>query len=64
MANGTPPGSLVDVVATMQARHVRRLPVAGPQQNLLGIVTADDLLQWLTAELQSLARAVGEQVKV
>lgn len=56
--------SLADVLATMQNRHVRRLPVVGPQQNLLGIVTADDLLQWLSTELQQLARAVGEQVKV
>jgi len=56
--------SPADILATMQNRHVRRLPVVGPQQNLLGIVTADDLLQWLATELARLARAVGEQVKV
>jgi CBS domain-containing protein len=64
MVGGTPPGSLADVLATMQARHVRRLPVVGPQQNLLGVVPADDLPQWRAADLKSLVRAIGEQVKV
>jgi CBS domain-containing protein len=56
--------SLHDVLATMQRRRVRRVPVTGAQQKLVGIVAADDLLHLLAEQLQALARVFGEQVKV
>ena len=57
-------GSLHDVLATMQRRRVRRLPVTGPQDRLVGVIAADDLLRVLAEQLQTLAQLIGEQVKV
>jgi len=56
--------SLADVLATMQRRRVRRVPVTGAQQKLVGIVAADDLLRLLSDQLHALAQVLGEQVKV
>jgi CBS domain-containing protein len=56
--------SLQDVLATMQRRRVRRVPVVGPQQRLVGLIAADDLLRVLSQQLQALAQLLGEQVKV
>ena len=56
--------SLQDVLATMQRRRVRRVPVVGPQQRLLGVIAADDLLRELSRQLQALTQLLGEQVKV
>jgi CBS domain-containing protein len=56
--------SLHDVLATMQQRRVRRMPVTGPQQRLVGVISADDLLRVLVDELQHLSQLIGEQVKV
>lgn len=55
--------SLHDVLATMQRRRVRRLPVVGPQQRLVGMIAADDLLRALANELLALALVLGEQIK-
>ncbi|HVO06226.1 MAG TPA: CBS domain-containing protein [Burkholderiaceae bacterium] len=56
--------SLHDVLATMQRRRVRRVPVVGPQQRLVGLIAADDVLRALTDELLALAHVLAEQVKV
>lgn len=56
--------SLHDVLATMQRRRVRRVPVTGPQQRLVGVISADDLLRVLVDELQHLSQLINEQVKV
>jgi CBS domain-containing protein len=56
--------SLQDVLATMQRRRVRRVPVVGPQQRLVGLIAADDLLRVLSQQFQALAQLLGEQVKV
>jgi signal-transduction protein with cAMP-binding, CBS, and nucleotidyltransferase domain len=56
--------SLRDVLATMQRRRVRRVPVVGPQQRLVGMIAADDVLRTLVDELQALSEVLGEQIKV
>ncbi|MFY7857557.1 MAG: CBS domain-containing protein [Rubrivivax sp.] len=56
--------SLADAVATMQRCHVRRVPVVGARQKLVGIITADDVLQFHAGQLTSLSRALTEQIKV
>lgn len=56
--------SVQDVLAMMQRRRVRRLPVVGPQQSLVGVIAADDLLRLLSEQLQALAQLVGDQIKV
>jgi CBS domain-containing protein len=49
---------LFEVVETMQQKAVRRLPVVGADGGLRGIVTADDVLRVLSAELGNLAEAL------
>jgi CBS domain-containing protein len=56
--------SLHDVLAAMQRRRVRRLPVTGAQNRLVGMIAADDLLRLLATQLQALSQLLGEQVKV
>jgi CBS domain-containing protein len=56
--------SVADVLAVMQRRHVRRLPVIGPRQRLLGVIAADDLLRLLAGQLQALSQVIGDQVRV
>lgn len=45
----------------MRSRGVRRLPVLGAQGELVGIVSADDLLELVAEELSSLARIIGRE---
>lgn len=47
------------LLAVMQARGVRRLPVVGPSSELLGIVTLDDLVGNVAAQVQALGTALG-----
>jgi CBS domain-containing protein len=51
--------SVLDVLATMRRKAVRRVPVVGPQQRLIGILTIDDLLAIVAEQMQALAEAVG-----
>lgn len=47
------------LLAVMQARGVRRLPVVGPGSELLGIVTLDDLVGNVAVQVQALGSALG-----
>ena len=49
---------LFEVVQRMSERSVRRLPVVGADGGLKGIVTLDDVLRVLSAELGQLAEAL------
>lgn len=49
---------LFEAVARMSERSVRRLPVVGIDGGLKGIVTLDDVLRVLAAELAQLAEAL------
>jgi CBS domain-containing protein len=49
---------IFEAVETMQQKAVRRLPVLGAGGALRGIVTADDVLRVLSAELGNLAEAL------
>lgn len=55
--------SIADVLAVMRRRGVRRVPVTGAQQVLVGIVALDDLLGVVADELQALAAAIGQERK-
>jgi CBS domain-containing protein len=48
----------------MRSRGVRRLPVLGPQGELVGIVSADDLLELVAEELSGLARIIGREQRL
>lgn len=45
----------------MRSRGVRRLPVLGVHGELVGIVSADDLLELVAEEIASLARIIGRE---
>lgn len=47
------------LLAVMQARGVRRLPVVGPSRELLGMLTLDDLVGDVAAQVQALGTALG-----
>jgi CBS domain-containing protein len=47
-----------EAVETMQRKAVRRLPVVGADGGLRGMVSADDALRVLSAELGKLAEAL------
>ncbi len=48
----------------MRSRGVRRLPVLGAQGELVGIVSADDLLELVAEELSGLARIIGREQRL
>jgi CBS domain-containing protein len=51
--------SVLDVLDLMRRKGIRRIPVTGPQEVLVGIVTLDDLLGVVSGEMQALAGAIG-----
>jgi CBS domain-containing protein len=51
--------SVLDVLAAMRRKRVRRIPVIGPHGMLIGIIAIDDVLELLAEEMQALASAVG-----
>ncbi len=51
--------SVLDVLATMRRKAVRRVPVVGPHDRLIGIVAIDDILRLVAEEMQALAAAVS-----
>ncbi|MGA0610788.1 CBS domain-containing protein [Caldimonas sp. KR1-144] len=53
--------SLLDALATMRRKGVRRLPVTAAQGRLVGLLVADDLLQAMAAEMGSLLEAMSAQ---
>ena len=48
-----------DAVATMRSLGIRRLPVVDGRERLVGIVSADDVLELLAQELENLGRIAG-----
>lgn len=55
--------ALLDVLALMRRRGVRRLPVTGAQGELIGLVALDDVLEIVAEELQALSEAVGANIR-
>lgn len=53
--------SIWDTLQRMRARSVRRVPVVSGTGALVGILSADDLLELLSEELSSLAKIIGHQ---
>lgn len=52
---------VAEAIERLSARGVRRAPVVNASGDLVGIVTLDDLLPVVAAELTELARLVGTQ---
>jgi CBS domain-containing protein len=53
--------SIVDAMARLRQRGVRRAPVVAASGELVGIVSTDDLLGIVAEQLSSLARLVERQ---
>ena len=51
--------SLLDVLAVLRGKRVRRVPVTGARGELIGIVAIDDVLSAVAEQMQALAGAVG-----
>lgn len=51
-----------EVILRMRDRGVRRVPVVGPDGNLVGIVTIDDILELLAAEHSALVQVIRREV--
>jgi CBS domain-containing protein len=51
--------SLLDVVAAMQRRKVRRIPVTGARDVLVGLVSLDDVLAAMAQQMLAVASAVS-----
>lgn len=51
--------SLLDLLAAMRRKGVRRIPVTEPQGTLIGIVALDDVLEVLAQQMQAVASAVS-----
>jgi CBS domain-containing protein len=54
---------VTEAIEAMQARGVRRAPVADGAGNLLGIITLDDLLPAVARELEELTALIGTQAR-
>ena len=64
LATCTESEDLFDIIATMLARSVRRLPVVNDKGGLVGMISADDLYGALSTHLRMLSQALArEQVR-
>ena len=52
----------LDATRIMRDRGLRRLPVVDENGNLLGMVTLDDVLGLMGAELSNVAEAIGKEL--
>lgn len=55
--------SLIDLMRTMRRKGVRRIPVVGKQNELIGLVALDDVLDILAQELSLLVAAIDSEGK-
>lgn len=62
-ATAHPEDSINEVLSLMRARGIRRVPVATDDGVLIGIVTLDDLLEFLAEEMQDFVQAITSSQK-
>lgn len=53
--------SLAEAMATMRENGVRRLPVVNKAGKLVGIITADDIIELVAAQLNDLTQLVARE---
>ncbi|HTT11532.1 MAG TPA: CBS domain-containing protein [Burkholderiaceae bacterium] len=53
-----------DAIATMRSKGIRRLPVVDARGCLVGVLTADDVAEFLAEELSGIARVAPRQLQV
>jgi CBS domain-containing protein len=52
---------MYDVRKKMRARGVRRIPVVDAENRLQGIISFDDMVEWMAQELSDLAQLVSRE---
>ncbi|MGJ0516467.1 MAG: CBS domain-containing protein [Methylomicrobium sp.] len=52
---------LLDAIQLMRRKGVRRLPIVDNSGALVGIVTADDLIELIAEQLQAMAGLIGKE---
>lgn len=52
-----------DAIWHMRSKGIRRLPVVDAHNHLVGVLTADDVTEFLAEELTQVARIVPRQIK-
>lgn len=55
---------LFETIELMQRRGIRRVPVVGSANELVGIITSDDVLEIVSEQLTSLIRAFGREHQI
>jgi predicted transcriptional regulator len=55
--------SIYDTVQKMRQRGIRRIPVVDSRRNLIGILTADDLLEILSKEIRHLSEVFIQEME-
>lgn len=61
LVTGRESDGVAEAFAQMRAHGVRRMPVVDAQGRLVGIVTADDLLDLLAEEMTAIARLIARE---
>lgn len=63
LATTTEDTDLLDAIEIMKTKGVRRLPITDQNNNLIGLLTADDILDLVAEQVGSLAKLVNKQQK-
>lgn len=53
-----------DAIRYMRSKGIRRLPVVDSDNSLIGILTADDVTEYLAGELTDLTRIMPRQIQI
>ena len=53
--------SVLEVLGLMRRKGVRRVPVTGPEGELVGLVALDDLLEIVAEQMQAIVAAVSSE---
>jgi CBS domain-containing protein len=53
--------TVMDMLATMRRKGLRRLPVTTPEGLLLGLMTLDDLIEVVAEQLRTAVMAIGAE---
>ncbi|MFG1483165.1 CBS domain-containing protein [Halobacteriovorax sp. HFRX-2_2] len=59
----TPKDSVVDTIKKMQANGVKRLPVVNGRDQIVGIISSDDIIQTIGNELYDLSQIVKLEIE-
>ena len=64
LVTATETEAVYDAIWHMRSKGIRRLPVVDERKFLVGMLTADDVIEFLAEELAQVARIVPHQVKL